>query len=117
MAKVLAVIAAILSGGALAVSVAAFARDQSPGDTVARSRIAQLERTVTLLQARAERQGEFDGEKLALRVKRILACLPEIQGEINGLTPEVDTGSVYLSNTQQISTYCSPILYGRPTGD
>lgn len=118
MTKVLAIVAAILAGAALAVSIAAFARDPETPDTVARGKVAHLQRAVDAIQADIDRQASFDGAKLSARVRRILTCLPEIQGEINGLTPEVaDSTTVYLTNTQQVSSYCSPLLYGRSTGD
>ena len=85
---------------------------------VARTKIAHLQSVVDTMQAGIDQQASFDGAKLSARVRRILTCLPEIQGEINGLTPEVaDSTTVYLTNTQQISSYCSPLLYGRSTGD
>jgi hypothetical protein len=117
MTKVLSIVAVLLAGAALAVSIAAFTRDPATTDTVARRQLAHLQQAVNAVHADVERQAGFDGQKLSGRVRKILACLPEIQGELNGLTPEVDAGSVYLTNTQQVSSYCSPVLYGRSTGD
>lgn len=117
MTKVVAIVAALLAGGALAVSIAAFTRDPGTADTAARAHLAHLQDAVDELRDEVEEHGDFDGRKLSARVRKILACLPEIQDQITGLTPEVYGGDVYLSSTQQISSYCSPVLYGPTTGD
>lgn len=59
------------------------------------------------------------------RVVRLSDCLPELQTELNALSIETsDTNGyltgAYLSNTQQVSRVCTPVLFGstgRAAGD
>jgi len=117
MTKVLAIAAAVLAGAALAVSIAAFTGGHSGKDTQARAEAARLQRSLDAVRAQMAREQSVDVGRVAARVKRILTCLPEIQSEIDGLSPQVSGSSVYLSNTQQMSAYCSPLFYGHSNGD
>lgn len=117
MTKVLAVAAAVLAGAALAVSIAAFTRGQDGKDRAVRAEVVRLQRTVDAVRSQVAQEQSVDVASVSARVKRILACLPEIQSEIDGLSPQVSGNSVYLSNTQQMSSYCSPLFYKGSNGE
>ncbi len=58
--------------------------------------------------------GEID--ELSLGLKKLRACLPEIQNEINGLSVEVEGGYAYIENNSQVSSYCQPVVYPQTGG-
>ena len=115
MTKVVAIAAAVLAGAALAVSIAAFTRGPNTTDRAARAEVARLQATLNVIRSQVATQQSADVARVSTRVQRILTCLPEIQSEIDGLSPQVSGTSVYLSNTQQMSAYCSPLFY-HPSG-
>lgn len=117
MTKVLAIAAAVLAGAALAVSIAAFTRGQGAKDRAVSMEVARLQSSVDAMRSQVAREQSVDVGRVSARVKRILTCLPEIQGEIDGLSPQVSGNSIYLSNTQQMSAYCSPLFYGHTNGE
>lgn len=108
--------------GALVLSVIAFSRTSATHPTMtraARTELRSLSDEVTRLQseeAKLSSRTAKGGGKLSSTVARIEACLPELTSYVNGLTPTVSNGSVYLNNDQQISAYCSKLLYGGGTG-
>jgi hypothetical protein len=47
------------------------------------------------------------------KLEQLLSCIPEIGGEITGLTPESNgAGAFYLQQHSQVSSYCTPVLEG-----
>jgi hypothetical protein len=102
--RILTVVSLILAVGAIAIAIVALERKPT--------RSSQLVHQVADLRSRVESLSSdaSTSERLASRFGKLLACLPELVGEINGLTPEVVSGSVYLSQHSQISSYCAPVL-------
>jgi hypothetical protein len=61
--------------------------------------------------AQAELSGATQSaSKQEAKLSKLLSCIPELLGEITGLTPETTGSTIYLSQTRQISSYCSAIL-------
>jgi conjugal transfer/entry exclusion protein len=128
LAPIIAAIAVLFAAGALAVAIAALEKKPKPaptstvGQSVAvlgrqldgiKGQMTTLSTDLQHLQSR-QTASAADETKLSQRLAKVLTCLPEMMGAINGLTANVSNGSVYLSNTQQVSSYCSPVIYGNP---
>ena len=78
------------------------------------SQVSDLEDTASRLEGTATASGKdaADISDLSAGLKRLRACIPEIQNELNSMKIEygyVETGS-------QVSSYCSPIVYPPPSG-
>lgn len=52
-----------------------------------------------------------DIKGLSAELKKLRACLPEIQNEINGLSVEVEGTYAFIENNSQVSSYCQPVVY------
>ncbi len=50
-------------------------------------------------------------QTLEHKLRKIEACIPEVQNEINGLGVEVEAGYAYIENNSQVSTYCQSVVY------
>jgi predicted lysophospholipase L1 biosynthesis ABC-type transport system permease subunit len=117
-------LAALLLGAiALTVAITSYGRKPEASTTSAlRHRLQDDERAITAVKAQYAQLAKTVGTTgtaqatATRRIAKILACIPELEGQINGLEANVTDGSVYLTNTQQVSSYCSPIVYGNPSG-
>jgi uncharacterized protein HemX len=55
-------------------------------------------------------------KKLQARLKLYDNCVPEIMGQINSLSANVQsTGPLYITPSQSVSHFCQPILFGSAT--
>jgi conjugal transfer/entry exclusion protein len=128
LAPIIAAIAVLFAAGSLAVAIAALEKKpkSAPSSTVGQ-RVAALGRQLDGIKGQmttlstdlqhvqsTQTASATDQAKLGQRLGKVLTCLPEMMRAINGLTANVNNGSVYLSNTQQVSSYCSPVIYGNP---
>jgi|GEM_PF-4864929 len=88
------------------------------------TKVAGLENQVSVVEGQtaklAKSTGSDAGEELhALehKLKKIEACIPEVQNEINGLGVEVEAGFAYIENNSQVSTYCQSVVYPQGQGE
>jgi hypothetical protein len=68
----------------------------------------------------ARSTGGDAGEELQAlkdKLRKIEACIPEVQNEINGLGVEVEAGYAYIENHSQVSTYCQSVVYPQSQGE
>jgi hypothetical protein len=105
------IIAIVLAAGALVVAIVAVSRPRSaPTQNVALS--GEI-RSVKSELATARNEATSSSAALAkdtASISKITTCLPELSGEINGLTAEVTGGNVFLSQHNQVSSFCSSTL-------
>lgn len=118
MIKILLVLTSGLAALSLTLAIVALERDPHAHaqDPVARRQLASAERELRALQSQLGQGSEPVARRVGAHVAKIATCLPEIQNEINGLSPTVSGASVYLENTAQISAYCSATLTGMNGG-
>lgn len=60
---------------------------------------------------------EEELQALEHKLRKIEACIPEVQNEINGLGVEVEAGFAYIENNSQVSTYCQSVVYPQSQGE
>lgn len=98
----------------IAVAIGVLALTQKPATASGRSPYVRLEKEVRGLRLRLESEASTLTEinKLKGTVGKITTCLPELNGQIEGLVPEVTGGNVWLQQHSQISRYCHSILTG-----
>ena len=80
------------------------------------ARIADLEDQVNAVEGQAATLAKATGsgkelQTLEHKLRKIEACIPEVQNEINGLGVEVEAGYAYIENNSQVSTYCQSVVY------
>lgn len=105
------IIAIVLAVGALGVAIVAVNRPRSA--TTQNVALSGEVRSLKseLATARSEATSNSAAlSKEAATISKITTCLPELTGEINGLTAEVTGGSVFLSQHNQVSSFCSSTL-------
>lgn len=71
---------------------------------------AEEGQTATLVKSTGS-DAEDELQALEHKLKKIEACVPEVQNEINGLGVEVEAGYAYIENNSQVSTYCQSVVY------
>jgi phage-related tail protein len=88
------------------------------------TKVAGLEDQVSVVEGQtaklAKSTGSDAGEELQAlehKLKKIEACIPEVQNEINGLGVEVEAGFAYIENNSQVSTYCQSVVYPQSQGE
>lgn len=88
------------------------------------SRIGDLEDQVGTVEAQTAQLAKSTGsdaeqelQTLEHKLKKIEACIPEVQNEINGLGVEVEAGFAYIENNSQVSTYCQSVVYPQSQGE
>ena len=75
------------------------------------SQVSAVEdQTATLVKSTGSDVGE-ELQTLEHKLRKIEACIPEVQNEINGLGVEVEAGYAYIENNSQVSTYCQSVVY------
>lgn len=101
------VIALVAAAAAVTLAAVALGRHApSPAPVT-----AGLEAQTSALAARlASTEAELG--RMHSLVAKFQTCLPELNNEISGLSPNVSNGSVYLSQTSQVSAYCNALLTG-----
>jgi hypothetical protein len=111
------IVAVVVAIAALGVAIVALSRPRST--TAQRSNAAEFAtlsgeiRSLKAELATVRSEGESSSAGLSKAqgaITKITTCLPELSGEINGLTAEVSGGSVFLSQHNQVSSYCSSTL-------
>lgn len=101
---ILSAVAVVVAIAALATAIVALERKAS-----ARPRDAQITDLEHRLEALASVTSTSTAAQAA-KLSKLTSCMPELVAEINGLTPEISAGSVWLSQHAQISHYCAPVL-------
>lgn len=88
------------------------------------NKIAGLEGQMSVVEGEtaklAKSTGSDAGEELQAlehRLRKIEACIPEVQNELNGLGVEVEAGYAYIENNSQVSTYCQSVVYPQIQGE
>ncbi len=88
------------------------------------TKVAGLEDQVSVVEGQtaklAKSTGSDAGEELQAlegKLRKIEACIPEVQNEINGLGVEVEAGYAYIENNSQVSTYCQSVVYPQSQGE
>jgi uncharacterized protein YoxC len=88
------------------------------------TKVAGLEDQVSVVEGQtaklAKSTGSDAGEELQAlehKLKKLEACIPEVQNEINGLGVEVEAGFAYIENNSQVSTYCQSVVYPQSQGE
>jgi len=88
------------------------------------TKVAGLEDQVSVVEDQAAKLAkstgsDAGGELQALKdeLRKIEACIPEVQNEINGLGVEVEAGYAYIENNSQVSTYCQSVVYPHSQGE
>jgi phage-related tail protein len=88
------------------------------------TKVAGLEDQVSVVEGQtaklAKSTGSDAGEELQAlkdKLRKIEACIPEVQNEINGLGVEVAAGYAYIENNSQVSTYCQSVVYPQSQGE
>jgi hypothetical protein len=87
------------------------------------SKVGGLEEQVGAVQGQAAKLAKSTGsdaeeelQSLEHKLKKIEACVPEVQNEISGLGVEVEAGYAYIENNSQVSTYCQSVVYPQTQG-
>ncbi len=88
------------------------------------SKVDDLEAQVTVVEGQTAKLAKSTGsdaeeelQTLEYKLKKLEACIPEVQNEINGLGVEVEAGFAYIENNSQVSTYCQSVVYPQSQGD
>ncbi len=105
---VLVGVVGVLAAAALAISLVALERKNPPSLA---GRLGQLEARIAALEQQASSQAT-SGPRVSATVQKIVSCLPELTAYVNGQQLQNNNGSLYLSDTQQISSFCTSLLYG-----
>jgi uncharacterized protein YoxC len=112
--------------GVLAVAIVALALFTIVRSNDLSSRISDLNKTATTLQEEATGESKAALEKQAAKLeeqeetllqqtrklKRLEACMPEVQTEVNSMELERFGSEYYVSPSAQVSSYCSDVVYG-----
>jgi hypothetical protein len=96
---VISAFAVLLAAVSIAVSIVALERKPT----------ASLSRQVHELASEVS-SGSAQATMQQARMTKLLTCIPELVGEINGLTPEALGAETILVQHSQISSYCQSIL-------
>lgn len=103
----------VLAVALLAVAIFSVARIDNL-DT----KIAHLEDKVSVVEGQTAKLAKSTGNDAAgelqsveRKLRKVEACIPEVQNEINGLGVEVEAGFAYIENNSQVSTYCQSVVY------
>jgi uncharacterized protein YoxC len=82
------------------------------------SRMSELDNTTAVLQdeTSSEDQAALRTQEVVLKevsskLKKLEACLPEVQNEIGSLGLERFGDEYFVENNAQVSSYCSPVVY------
>lgn len=109
----------VLAVALLAVAIFSVARIDNL-DT----KIAHLEDKVSVVEGQTAKLAKSTGNDAAgelqsveRKLRKVEACIPEVQNEINGLGVEVEAGFAYIENNSQVSTYCQSVVYPQSQGE
>jgi septal ring factor EnvC (AmiA/AmiB activator) len=88
------------------------------------TKISSLEDQVSLVEGQTAKLAKSTGndaeeelQALEHKLRKVEACIPEVQNEINGLGVEVEAGFAYIENNSQVSTYCQSVVYPQSQGE
>jgi outer membrane murein-binding lipoprotein Lpp len=80
------------------------------------SQVSDLEDQISAVEGQAAKLAKSTGndagdalQALEHKLKKVEACIPEVQNEINGLEVEPQYG--YIENNSQVSAYCYSVVY------
>ncbi len=83
------------------------------------SRVSKLDSSTSALQKEtsgedqvALKEQEASVKEVTAKVKKIETCLPELQTEVSSMQLEHVGTEYYVNTNSQVSSYCSPIVYG-----
>jgi uncharacterized protein YoxC len=103
-----------ISIGILAVAFVALAAFTVVKTSDANSKINDLESSTASLEQTTGGKDAEEIKALSGRVKKLEACIPEVENQINGLSIETEYG--FIENNSQVSTYCSSVVYPQTNG-
>lgn len=106
--------------GVLAVALVALAIFSVVKISDLSSKVDDLEASTTELESSTASGGKNVAAEIgvfSVSLKKLRACLPELQNEINGLSVEIEPSFAYIENNSQVSAYCQPLLYPQPGGE
>ncbi len=95
--------------GVLAVAFAALAVFTLVETSDTNSKIDDLESSMASLEQTTGGKDAEEIKDLSVRVKKLEACIPEVENQINGLSIETEYG--FIENNSQVSAYCSSVVY------
>jgi hypothetical protein len=81
------------------------------------TKVSDLDDATSVLREASAEDVEAGIGKIISRLRKIEECLPELQTEVTSMSLERVGEEYYVSPDAQVSSYCSPIVYGDGFGE